>query len=76
MLPGSTKKKKNEIVGSTLIEGMITLVFAGLCVFIVPKIFETAYLLTEEDRVTMRHRTVATANIVTDRIITNGKMLR
>ncbi|KAE8552046.1 hypothetical protein EYB25_005937 [Talaromyces marneffei] len=44
-----------------IIEGIITLVFAGLCVFIVPKNFETAYFLTENDRVIMRHRAEATA---------------
>ncbi|GAM33380.1 hypothetical protein TCE0_004f00233 [Talaromyces pinophilus] len=44
-----------------IIEGIITIIFAGLCVFIVPKNFETAYFLTEEDRVIMRHRVEATA---------------
>jgi hypothetical protein len=44
-----------------IIEGLITLVWAVICVFVVPKNYETAYFLNEEDRVIMRLRAEASA---------------
>ncbi|KAH8821931.1 retrograde regulation protein 2 [Xylogone sp. PMI_703] len=39
-----------------IIEGLITIVFATSCFFLIPKNFETAYFLNEEDRKIMRLR--------------------
>ncbi|KAH8807438.1 retrograde regulation protein 2 [Xylogone sp. PMI_703] len=39
-----------------ILEGIITIVWAGICIFVVPKNFETAYFLNEEDKVIMRQR--------------------
>lgn len=44
-----------------IIEGLITLVWAVICVFVVPKNYETAYFLNEADRVIMRRRAEASA---------------
>ncbi|KAI1343123.1 retrograde regulation protein 2 [Xylariaceae sp. FL0016] len=44
-----------------IIEGIITVVWAGCCVFLVPKNFETAYFLTSEDKALMRVRAEETA---------------
>lgn len=37
------------------------MVYAAICIFVVPKNFETAYFLNEEDRVIMRRRAEVTA---------------
>lgn len=42
-----------------IIEGLITLVWAAICLFIVPKNFQIAYFLPEEDQVIMRWRAEA-----------------
>ncbi|PVH80464.1 retrograde regulation protein 2 [Cadophora sp. DSE1049] len=39
-----------------IIEGIITVVWAAICIYVVPKNYETAYFLNEDDRVIMRHR--------------------
>lgn len=39
-----------------IIEGLITIVWAAICLFVVPKNFETAYFLSEKDKVVMRRR--------------------
>lgn len=39
-----------------IIEGIITLVVAFACVFIIPKSFETAYFLNADDKRIMRRR--------------------
>lgn len=39
-----------------ILEGIITIVFAFMCIFLVPKDYSTAYFLTEEDKVIMKHR--------------------
>ena len=39
-----------------IIEGIITVVWAAICIYVVPKNYETAYFLNEEDRVIMRRR--------------------
>ena len=39
-----------------IIEGCITVVWVGICVFVVPKSYETAYFLTSEDKALMRQR--------------------
>ncbi|OAA54570.1 high-affinity nicotinic acid transporter [Niveomyces insectorum RCEF 264] len=39
-----------------IIEGLITVAYAGCCVFLVPKDFETAYFLNEDDKAIMRVR--------------------
>ncbi len=39
-----------------IIEGLITIVVAFACIFVIPKNYETAYFLNEEDRVIMRQR--------------------
>ncbi|KAH8693203.1 retrograde regulation protein 2 [Talaromyces proteolyticus] len=44
-----------------IIEGIITLGWAGICLFVVPKNYETAYFLNEQDKVIMRCRAEATA---------------
>lgn len=54
--------RANEKLRLYIIEGIITLVWAGICVFVVPKNFETAYFLNEDDRVIMRYRAEITAS--------------
>jgi len=39
-----------------IIEGLITVVWAGLCVILVPKNYETAYFLSAEQKTLMRIR--------------------
>lgn len=39
-----------------IIEGIITVVWAVCCVFLVPKNYETAYFLNDEDKALMRIR--------------------
>jgi len=39
-----------------IIEGIITVIWAFLCVFLVPKDYETAYFLDEEEKELMRIR--------------------
>lgn len=39
-----------------IVEGCITVVFAGICVLVVPKNYETAYFLNDEDKALMRVR--------------------
>ena len=39
-----------------ILEGLITIVFAGCCVWLVPKNYETAYFLDDEDKAIMKHR--------------------
>ncbi|EOO00517.1 putative high-affinity nicotinic acid transporter protein [Phaeoacremonium minimum UCRPA7] len=39
-----------------IIEGLITVVWAGCCIFVVPKNYETAYFLNEEEKAIMRRR--------------------
>ncbi|KAH7056924.1 retrograde regulation protein 2 [Macrophomina phaseolina] len=39
-----------------IIEGIITVIWAGICIFVVPKNYETAYFLNDEDRSLMRRR--------------------
>lgn len=39
-----------------IIEGIITVVWAACCVFLVPKNYETAYFLNDEDKALMRIR--------------------
>jgi hypothetical protein len=39
-----------------VIEGIITIIWAACCIFLVPKSFETAYFLNEEEKTLMRQR--------------------
>jgi hypothetical protein len=39
-----------------VIEGIITIVWAFCCIFLVPKNFETAYFLNDEEKTLMRQR--------------------
>jgi len=39
-----------------IIEGIITIVWSAACVFLVPKNYETAYFLNDEDKIIMRNR--------------------
>lgn len=39
-----------------IVEGLITIVFAAACFFLIPKNYETAYFLSEEDKKVMRIR--------------------
>jgi hypothetical protein len=39
-----------------ILEGIITLVWAGICIFVVPKNYETAYFLNAEEKAIMRKR--------------------
>lgn len=39
-----------------IIEGVVTVVWAGMCYFLIPSSFETAYFLNEDDKVIMRRR--------------------
>ena len=41
-----------------IIEGLTTVVWAAMCIFLTPKDFETAYFLNDEDKVIMRQRAV------------------
>ena len=43
-----------------VLEGIITIVFALCCVWLVPKNFETAYFLNEEEKQIMRQRAART----------------
>jgi hypothetical protein len=38
------------------LEGIITIVWAAMCVVLVPKNYETAFFLTAEEKVIMKHR--------------------
>ncbi len=42
--------------GSTSSKASSTVAWAACCVFLVPKSYETAYFLTDEDKVLMRRR--------------------
>lgn len=44
------------IIRLYILEGIITIVFAFACIFLVPKDYSTAYFLTEEDKIVMKHR--------------------
>lgn len=39
-----------------IIEGTITVAWAACCIFLVPRDFETAYFLNEDDKLLMRQR--------------------
>lgn len=39
-----------------IIEGIITVIWAAICIFVVPKNYETAYFLNDEDKALMRQR--------------------
>lgn len=39
-----------------IIEGIIIIVWVGICIYVVLKNYEAAYFLNEDDRVTMRRR--------------------
>lgn len=39
-----------------ILEGVITVIWAGACVFLVPKDYETAYFLTPDEKIMMRER--------------------
>jgi hypothetical protein len=39
-----------------IIEGLITVVVAFTCLFVIPKSYESAYFLNEDDKVIMRKR--------------------
>ncbi|KAH8880583.1 retrograde regulation protein 2 [Thozetella sp. PMI_491] len=39
-----------------IIEGIITVFYAGCCIFLVPKSFETAYFLNDKEKALMRRR--------------------
>jgi hypothetical protein len=39
-----------------IIEGIITVVWAGICVYVVPKDYETAYFLNDDEKALMRIR--------------------
>lgn len=39
-----------------IIEGIITVAWAGCCIFVVPKNYETAYFLNASDKAIMRRR--------------------
>lgn len=39
-----------------IIEGIITVIWAGCCIFLVPKNYETAYFLNAEEKALMRQR--------------------
>ncbi|KAF1848897.1 high-affinity nicotinic acid transporter-like protein [Cucurbitaria berberidis CBS 394.84] len=43
-----------------VIEGIITILWAFCCIFLVPKNFETAYFLNEEEKELMRQRAIRT----------------
>jgi hypothetical protein len=43
-----------------ILEGVITIVWAACCIWLVPKNFETAYFLNEEERTVMRRRAART----------------
>ena len=43
-----------------ILEGIITIIWAICCVFLVPKSFETAYFLNEEEKQIMRQRAART----------------
>ncbi|OCL05540.1 retrograde regulation protein 2 [Glonium stellatum] len=40
-----------------IIEGIVTIVWSGICIFVVPKNYETAYFLNAEEKALMRNRT-------------------
>ena len=44
-----------------ILEGLITVVWAGCCVFLVPKNYQTAYFLNEEEKKIMAWRAEATS---------------
>jgi hypothetical protein len=39
-----------------ILEGIITVVWAAMCIFLVPKDYQTAYFLNDEDKEIMKHR--------------------
>lgn len=39
-----------------ILEGIITVVWAAMCIFLVPKNYQTAYFLNDEDKAIMKHR--------------------
>lgn len=39
-----------------MIEGILTIVWAFICIFVVPKNYETAYFLNDDEKKIMRHR--------------------
>ncbi|KAE9380691.1 high-affinity nicotinic acid transporter-like protein [Stipitochalara longipes BDJ] len=39
-----------------ILEGIITVVWAAMCIFLVPKNYQTAYFLNDEDKIIMKHR--------------------
>jgi hypothetical protein len=39
-----------------ILEGIITVVWAALCIVLVPKNYQTAYFLNDEDKALMKHR--------------------
>lgn len=39
-----------------ILEGIITVVWAAICIFVVPKNYQTAYFLNDEDKAIMRRR--------------------
>jgi hypothetical protein len=39
-----------------ILEGIITVVWAAMCIFLVPKNYQTAYFLNDEDKALMKHR--------------------
>ena len=53
-LRGSELWSNNERL--YIIEGIITVVWAFMCIFLVPKNYQTAYFLNDEDKAIMKHR--------------------
>ena len=46
----------NKLFRLYVIEGIITVIWAFCCIFLVPKSFETAYFLNDEEKTLMRQR--------------------
>tara|TARA_R110002060_G_scaffold3177_4_gene5007 strand:+ start:392 stop:949 length:558 start_codon:yes stop_codon:yes gene_type:complete len=54
--PSSTSNVFLTLCRLYIIEGIITVVWAAICIYVVPKNYETAYFLNEDDKVIMRRR--------------------
>ena len=56
--PSHSVHRRKSLTTSRLyiIEGIITVVWAGVCIFVVPKNYETAYFLNDGDKAVMKQR--------------------
>lgn len=59
-LPGTFQLCTNISQRLYVLEGIITILWAFCCIYLVPKDFETAYFLNEEEKQIMRQRTART----------------